>query len=351
MQIAELYGFSRWFQSELRQLVSKYNSVAKVLQHNASQQQKQPLEGPLDDLINYLQGMDFDALSMQQVALFPLFDVQELVGKQGVSFVESTIRKSDFDPATAHQNVTDAVQRLQSANQRVDAILQAFDGLDLPLADPELEKGRVLVRVEFAGEASMHNVAEWKSWSASWYEIVRGVAIAIDETPEETQVIGASQGSVIMKLAATYAFTRVLALISKSISSIAKDYLEVRHSMEDLKAKKLLNKKSETALKANAEEIKTTGVETIMDELRPILPDNVSGDKENALKMAIEKALDFHNKGGDVDFVAPDQPVEEGEDEEGIPYDEIAEVRIAIEEARAVRNELMMLADLRSDGE
>lgn len=351
MQIAELYGFSRWFQSELRELISKYTNVNNVLQHNASQQQKRPLEEPMDDLTEYLDGMDFDALSMQQVALFPLFEVQELVGKQGVAFIEGTIRKSDFDPATAHKDVSEALSRLQSANQRTDAILQAFGDLDIPLADPELEAGRVLVRVEFAGDASMHNVAEWKSWSASWYEIVRGVAIAIDETPEDTQVVGASQGSVIMKLAATYAFTRVLALISRSISSIAKDYLEVRHSMEDLKAKKLLNQNSEAALKANAEEIKTSGVETIMDELRPVLPDNVSGDKENALKKAIEKALDFHNKGGDVDFVAPEEPIDEEDDGEEIPYAEIAEVRAAIEDARAVRNELMMLADLRSDEE
>ncbi len=351
MQISELYGFSRWFQSELQQVITKYSALNQALQHNASQQQKRPLEQPMDDLIEYLGNMDFDSLSSQQLALFELFGVQNLVGPKGVSFVETTIKKSDFDPATAHQDVTKAQQSLQSASQRADAILQAFEGLDLPIADPELDDGRILVRIEFTGEASMHNVADWKSWSASWYEIVRGVAVAIDETPEDTQVVGASQGSVIMKLAATYAFTRVLALISKSIASIAKDYLEVRHSMEDLKAKKLLNEQSEAALKANAEEIKTSGVETIMDELRPILPDNVSGDKENALKMAIEKALDFHNKGGDVDFVAPDQPPEVDDNGEELPSEEIANVRAAIEEARAVRNELLLLTDFNDVGE
>ncbi len=188
----------------------------------------------------------------------------------------------------------------------------------------------------------MDNVADWKDWSAKWYEIVRGIALAIDERPEDTNVVGASQGSVIMKLAATYAFTRVMALISKSIASIAKDYLEVRHSIEDLKTKKVLRETAEKALLENAEEIKRDGVNTIMEELKPCLPAKLKGDQKNALKMAIEKALDFHNKGGDVDFVAPERSADTEEDG-GNPTDEIAEVKQAIEEVRALRSELKLL--------
>ncbi|WP_416369049.1 hypothetical protein [Tritonibacter mobilis] len=344
MQIFELYSFSRWLQQELRQVIGKFNAVNQILKHNATQPQKQPLEAPLEDLIGYLGTMDLHVLTHQQVNLLRLFDVDQFLGRKGVSFVEGIIRKSDFDPATAHQDFKDANGKLQAANQRAQSITQAFDGLDLPLEEPNVGEGRVLLRIEFLGDASMDNVADWKDWSATWYEIVRGVALAIDESPEDTSVVGASQGSVIMKLGATYAFTRVLALISKSIASIAKDYLEVRHSMEDLKAKKLLNKATENALKANAEEIKANGVSKIMEQLKPLLPAEIDGEQESTLKHSVEKALDFHNKGGDVDFVAPDRgDVDDGGDE--APVEAIAEVRAIIEEAREIRSELKLLAN------
>lgn len=344
MQTSELYSFSHWLQRELRQVIGKYTAVNQILKHNATQTQKQPLEGPLHDLMEYLEGMDLDVLSNQQLGLLELFNASQLLNRKGKSFVEATIRKSDFDPATAHQDFNEAIEKLQSANQRAQQLIQAFDGLDLTLEDPSLGDGRVLLRIGFSGDAAMNNVSDWKDWSATWYEIVRGVALAIEERPEDTIVVGASQGSVIMKLGATYGFTRIMALISKSIASIAKDYLEVRHSMEDLKAKKLLNKAAEKALKANAEAVKSDGVGKIMNQLKPLLTTELNGDQENALKNSIEKALDFHNKGGDVDFVAPDDSGDEEGGDEAL-FEDIAEVRVIIEEARVIRNELKLLTN------
>lgn len=51
--------------------------------------------------------------------------------------------------------------------------------------EEEIE-GRVTIRVQFKDEASISDVAKWKKWSNEWHEIVRGVALCIDESPEDT---------------------------------------------------------------------------------------------------------------------------------------------------------------------
>lgn len=307
MQTYELYSLSEWLQKHLGQVMGKFNVLSRIIDHNATQHQLQPLEESLNDLVGYLNDMDLDILTHQQISLLEVFGIERLLGHKGAAFVDGVIRKSNFDPVTAHQDLKKASDKLQSAHQRTQSFIEAFEGIDFPFEDSKVGEGRVLLRVEFVGDAAMNNVADWKSWTSTWYEIVRGVALAIDERPEDTNVIGATQGSVIIKLAATYAFTRVLALISKSIASIARDYVEVRLAMEDLKSKKLINKAAEQALKNNAEEIKASGVARIVSEVRPYLAGDFNGEQENALKNSVEKALDFYNKGGDVDFVAPEK--------------------------------------------
>ena len=65
-------------------------------------------------------------LSSEQVKLLESFGVSMLLGKNGVEFVEGTIKKSDFDPATAMSEIQEANQTIQDAMRRADSIIGAF---------------------------------------------------------------------------------------------------------------------------------------------------------------------------------------------------------------------------------
>src|SRR5690606_37578263 len=101
------------------------------------------------------------------------------------------------------------------------------------------KEGYVTVRVGFKNDASIRNVKDWKTSAEDWYQIVRGLALVCGEAPEDTKVVGASTGSVILILSATYTFSKLLATISKHITGIAKDVIGVRVALEDLRGKKL----------------------------------------------------------------------------------------------------------------
>ena len=344
MNVTELYFLAEWLRKNGAPAADHYQTLQQALEHNANQPQKQPLEEPLNRLLDYLKNMNMNQLSNGQIDYLSMFDVIALFGKQGLDFVNSTIRKSDFDPATASSEMREAHQRIERAVQKASQILEVFSDV-LFTDDRELhEEGRVTVRIEFVGSAEIQNVADWKSWSATWHDIVRGVGLAVNEAPEDTKVIGASQGSVIMILASTYAFTRILALISKSIASIAKDYLEVRMAAEKLQAIKGFKAESKKQLLKNAEEIQKNGVDQVIADIKSAIDHELDGTAEAGLRRSIEKALDFHEKGGEVDFVSPstEQANADQQGEDGIPEEIIAEVRQVIEDARQARQEVKL---------
>lgn len=345
MNVSELYFLAEWIKNYGKNTSDLYEILQRVLEHNANQPQKQPLEEPLNNLVEHLNVMNLNQLSNGQLEYLEQFEIGPLLGRRGAQFVNATVRKSDFDPATANSEIRVALEKLEQAIQKANQILDVFSNMVFKEEVELHEQRRITVRIEFQGQAQIENVTDWKVWSATWHDIVRGVGLAVNERPEDTKVIGASQGSVIMILATTYGFTKVLALISKSIASIAKDYLEVRMVAEKLKAIKNFNAATEKQLLENAEEIQQKGVESIIEDIKASLDHDVTGDAEAALRHSISKALDFYEKGGEVDFVSPsaEQAEADSEGDDAIPAGIIEEVRQVIESARRAKEEVKLL--------
>lgn len=349
MNILELYELADWIKREVTKIQKQYTNLQGVLQHNATQQQKQPLEDPLQKLNEALEQMPMKVLTSEQIRLLEAFDIADLVSINGARFVQQTIVKSDFDPAQANQDVQAAIGKLKQSLQRADAVFQAFSGLETLLVEPEIGDS-VLMRVEFRDQASIRNVVEWKDWAEQWVDISRGISMSFNEAPENVRVVGASRGSIILELAGSYLFVRIMAGIANSIIGVARSILELRHTAEDLRAKKLLTDKLEAELRSSAEEQKANGVETIYSQVVELLPKEPDGEQSTALKRSITKLLNFHEKGGQVDFVEPesegDDEAEEGEaspiGQEGLAND----LRTAIEDYRSRRDEVERLEQL-----
>lgn len=345
MNVNELYGLAEWIRDYVSEVQEKYSALKSVLYHNATQPQKQPLEDQIHALNTTLDQMPFQILSNEQIRLLDEFEISTFVGSAGLEFIRDTIFKSDFDPATANRNVEDAIEKLQQSRNRADAVFQALDGLEPVLAEPEIDD-LVLMRVEFKDEASINNVVDWQDWANQWVDISRGITLSFGDAPENVKVVGATRGSIILELAGAYLFVQILAGIAKSLIGVAKSILELRQTAEDLRGKKLLNQKIENELKAAAEEQRANGVDNIFAEVVNQLPNDLDGEQTTALKRSISKLLEFHTKGGQVDFVEPEEIEGETDEDAETPNDNvqmISDLRKSIEEYRSLRDEVSRL--------
>jgi len=352
MEIQELNRLATWYVGHFSQFTGLYQNVINSVQHNASQPQKTPLEPHLSNLITYLNGMDMSVLSIQQMNLLEELGVWPWIGREGARNVEAIVKTSDYDPATAVGELNAGFSPLTNVHSYFAAYINAIASLKLNRPEEyESEKGLVTVRVGFQNDAKISNVTELKAESQDWYDIIYGLSLANNEAPEETKIVGATKGSIILILAATVGVTQMLAAISGNVSKVAMHGLEVAHSIEDLRKKKLLNAVIEADLIAQVQKHKEEALDQILTELKPALPDQ-SGDKIPALTRAIKKLLEFNEKGGNLDFVEPedkDEPAEDGAASDGQPGPYEA-VRAAIREYQEVRENIKLLTD-RTGGE
>lgn len=345
MNVNELVQLANWFAERHPKLSRLYAALQNPVQHNASQPNKQPLEEQLKALTAYLRSMSFEALSLEQIAVLEARDVAQYLGPRGAAFVDSTIRVSDYDPATA-------VQKLQNARAAIDGTLTALNGYETALAALEVDLQQfeepddfITIRVGFRRDASIDNVVELKRAANDWHEIIRGVSRAVGEAPESTKVVGAGTGSIILILASTAVVTFLLARISKHLTGVAHDIISVESARARLKRDKMLTEAMDAEFKAMIKEKKESAHDTIMEEAKKDHPD-MDGDAANALSKAVTKLLAFNRKGGDLDFVAPTTDNDEESDEESVtPATELLATREAIEEYHRMRDELRLLTD------
>ena len=203
------------------------------------------------------------------------------------------------------------------------------------------------MRVYFQEGSAMNNINDFKKLGAAWYDIGRGIAMAQNRSPEDFNIIGAQRGSVILEMA-------VFAEVATSVSTIllaglvvADRVLEILKKAEEWKTSKLNNKKIEQEIRNEAEKEKENGIHTILDTAIKKLGLNPQkdGDKVNALKNAINKLIDFTQKGGAVDFVEPEDDLESEDKEdnkEGL-REEMMKLKTDVKEIRKLENKIKLL--------
>jgi hypothetical protein len=244
------------------------------------------------------------------------------------------------------------VEAISAGNQKLQGYSAAVDQLGFARRELDDEDGRITVRIGFRNDASIKNVKDWKVSADDWYQIVRGLAMATGEAPEDTKVVGASTGSIILILSATYAFSKILAAIARHITGAAKEILTLQMSVEDLRQKKILTKTMEAEFQKLQSEVRAKAEKTIETEIKKLVLGAADGEKANAVTKSVQKLLKFGEDGGDIDFVAP--PAADDESEEDDPKSDdmiaaIAEVRNAIASYQNEREAVKLLSNRKVD--
>lgn len=338
MHLNELLSLIYWINQNIRDagIIQAYNQLHKILNQNAQpNQQKQPFEDQRSALDAALRAVPLTELGFNQFDFLDGCDILKSLGPQAADTVENILMDNTHDIATAAQKIAelrDPINRALASFKKVE------DGLNELYESPEEEYEEALVHVHFTGDAGINNIVDFKKWAASWYEIGRGIALAIDEQPESCRVVGASHGSIIIALATTYGIAKIISNILLVAIKVRERVIELQIQKEKLRGLRLSNDAAEKALQNEIDDEVKSGEKKAFDELKARL--QLDGEQKNALEKSVKTSFKFINNGGLIDVhvhgEAEEEPGEEGDEPDGKPT--LIERQELIRITREIRN-------------
>lgn len=351
MQIEELYDLTYWITKEIvkTNIVQHYTSLFTILNQNAQPNTaKVPFEEQRKVLLAVLSNVETTELSIEQMEILAKIGIANNVGQNGVSLIEDTLYKNALDIASAVKKLQTAINEINNginwSNQLSQSFSSIIDKTTLPVNDNE-----VIIRLRFTKDAHMSNITEFRDWGKIWYEISRGVTIVNNEAPENINIVGASNGSIILALASTYGVAKTLGMIITEALKLIDRVFDIKKKAEEIRALKLANDQVEKSLLQAADKERELGIQGIIrvlsDEYK--LDKSGQGDKANELTNAIKKLIDFIEKGGDVDFVVPENSTEvkDNSNSNQIDNEQREQLREMFKEVHRLESKIKLLED------
>jgi len=323
VQIQELLSLTYWVDENIinAQVPQKYKQLLAVLQHNVNVKNNQPrqeFKTQTDDLVDAIRVITTNGLTNEQERMLDKLNILQNVGLTGVEQLEGILFRNSLDIATAANELAQIYQKISASISSSNQIKGSLQPL-LEIEDDEEEDDHdVVMRVHFQNDVALDNISDFKKWGSTWFDIGRGIAMAHDHAPEDIKVIGAQKGSIIIELAVVAAIAATASSIILSALKVADRVLTIRKKAEEIKSLKLSNKKLESDLEREAEKEKKDGLDRITKELSVTLKidQNGDGEKVKALEKAVKNLINFVENGGEVDFFADEQEVDDEENPE-----------------------------------
>lgn len=343
MNVSELFILTLWITTEIidTQIQQKYQTLQTILQQQTQpNREKHSFETQKDDLINTLESVSMETLTKDQIKFLEKLNIAQAIGNEGINAIEDILYKNVIDVATSAQKLQKIYQNL---NQGIKKTNQIKTGLEGCVLEEKYEADdNILMRVSFTGQANMSNVTDFKKWGQIWFDIGRGIAMAHGYSPEEIKVIGATKGSIIIELAVFPNIALTVSGIIFAALKVADKVLDLRKKAEEIRGLKLQNDKLSKDIEKEAEKEKNIGLEKIASNIikKLKLKTDTEGDKVNALTKAVNNLVNFIEKGGEVDFIIPEENVEEDNKDKKHNY---TELRVAFQEIRKLEYKLALL--------
>ncbi len=317
-----------------------------MLQHNASQNKKQEVRAPLENLTKVLKEMPLTELNLQQMDQLEAMDVAQFLGDRGAVNVRKLVTQSSYDPASSANEVGVASSTVASAVTKFEVLVSALKASQFD--EHRSAKGigilskEAIARIHFKEEASIGNIADMKKWASDWNDIVRGIGHLVQETPQDLRVVSAGNGSLIIGISGSMAVIAILAHLSKKVSGIVLDGVRVANAIEDLRHKKLMNADIEKEMRKNIAAKESNLVKETIAELKVGASENYGQEHDAHLETAVKKYVAFAKKGGEVDYLEPPSVYTDDLPE---PDQIVSELRKLIAEVRDIKAETMLLTD------
>lgn len=343
MNVSELFDLTHWVTDEIvtTEIPQKYQTLQTIIQqHSLPNQAKQPFDDQKNDLIKTLKNVPLRKLTKDQLLFLHELGISQAVGEEGIEMIEDILYKNVIDVATSAEKLKQIIKELNEGIQKSNQIKTGLDGC---VFEEEYEtENEVLIRVSFTGNATMSNVTDFKNWGNIWHEIGRGIAMAHNASPEDVKIVGATKGSIIIELAVIAGIATTASGIILAALRVTEKVLDIRKKAEEIRNMKLINKKLAMNIEKEAENEKSAGIEKISAEIIKKLKLNKDseGDKINALEKAVKNLVNFIESGGEVDFIIPDEEVD---DDGKVIRNNYGDLRVAFQEIRQLDNKIKLL--------
>lgn len=309
MNVTELYQLTQWIDKNVKasDIAGKYLALQNALRQNArTGQQQQPIAPHKETVINAITAIALEQLTVDQLHFLGRLGISDYIGPRAVDRIENILVRNALDIPTAATEFNKISDSINGGLAKSEQIKNGLSGL---LDPEELPKDEALIRVGFSHEAAVNNIVDWKKWSAAWYDIGRGIALAHGHPPEDVKVVGAKKGSIVIELAVAYAIAKTTGKIILLALEVAEKVITIKQKAAEVRNLNLKNNKIEQELEKEAknliEEKKQSITVIIFQDLG--INDEVDGEKRTALEMSIKKLIDFVERGGDVDCVLPEK--------------------------------------------
>lgn len=316
MQVSELVKLAEWYRINVVEagIEKAYINLKDIVYGNTRNGQKTPFEGERNLLMSKLRNMPINGLTLESADFLRKQGVYDLLGETGAENVENVIYKSGIDIASAAQHFQEMCDTLAKGRELFD-IIEKNVGAAFDDEDDAYEQGETLVRVHFCEGSAIDNVADFKNYAALWYEIARGVTMAIDARPEDVRVLSAEKGSVIINFIVDGNTAAVFSQLVLLIMGFTLDILKIKiesKKLDDLKIRK--NKEIKKLIEEEIKDKRKNCIDEICEQVAEQHNISSDGEKIVVLKNAIKNLADFLEDGGRVDFIPKEI---EGVDEDG----------------------------------
>jgi len=150
VNVSELYDLTKWVNEEIegKKIPEKINALQKRIQQN-SQNRPEPFEQQKDDLLEALESVSLELLTLDQLEFLDNMGLSKNVGASGVKLIEDILYKNSLDIATAAEKIRILSQEVAHGIQKSNQIRQGLSGC---VFEEDYEsKSEVLIRVCFKG--------------------------------------------------------------------------------------------------------------------------------------------------------------------------------------------------------
>jgi hypothetical protein len=348
MTLWELDDLTDWIDVEIKsaEIPKRYQNLVAVLQKNTQTPQKEPFENQKVALFDVLSNVDLFVLNQEQTDAVDRLGILANVGHAAIDEINDVLYKNAIDVATAHKKVNEMLGAINQGIAKSDQIKGALSGL---IDDRDYQERGATLKVRFTNGVALNNLSDLKTWSSNWYEIGRGIAMANGQTPDEIEIVGAAEGSILLFLGATYAVVKTIGDTVLKALSVAERVLEIRKKAEEVKALQLGNDKLYLELLREADKLRDSKKESIATEVLASIGGKPDGETRTAIERSITKLLEFVENGGEIDCYLP--PTESTRDDDGTDPSEakhralIDKVKTDFESIREIEDRLRLLSD------
>lgn len=355
MLVSEVISLAKWVQENIQKarISEKYANLSNKLQQNINGNQT-PFEEERNELGRTLQAIQLNSLSDAQIRVLEDIGVRHAIANEGVNTLEEIFVRNVLDISTTKQKLDEQRQSIDHSTSWANSVQTAlFEYFDENESEINSEYEEVVVRVRFTKEAGINHVTDLKEWSSVWYDILRGFALANNKSPEEFRFVGATSGSVIAMFAGDPATVAALVLTIERGLAFANSIFELKANIRNLNNSTFDTKEAVASLNQSLEKEKQKAPDEIVAQIMREAEENtIDGEKRAALKIAVQKLLNFLEKGGEVDFVVPDE-IEQNDEPTDVDFEEafkqLSEIRSTVERIRETERDIKRLEDLSKD--